>query len=284
MRTLPMNLSRSLFLAFTLTFFATITTYAETPTRKIIGRGTEDRKTGETLRLICAGNLDSETNEQSCSKIRFLVESQDGAQEQIIGPTLSIDVDAPLKKQLKQELKRTHLRAPFATKFPMTTALYVPSASNYYIGGWFFMAGLVQITRIQFSLGQAAITTTGNLLGPLALGLPILVDLLTMPFRKDIWGITGLDKEVTVRALQSRKVEAWQLLPRKISHRNFSLMLKRLAAVGESSVYSLNMNASETDLAYQSPTPLDAHVISSDSDESLDTALDQANFNEEGTI
>lgn len=218
-------------LTLLITTFALSTSvaHAEVP-RKIIGRGLEDRRTGEKIRLTCAGPFDAQKNEWDCSKLRFIYEVY-GQPDQFVGPALAIDVNAPLKQQLKDALKQNHLRADFQTKFPLTYIFYVPQEANQYVGGWAFTLGLSRIIAISFSIGKTAITTTGQLVGPVAFLLPPLIDLLTLPFRKSAWGITDLDQAVTITALKDRTLEAWQLRPKKISDRNFHVMLERLQQV-----------------------------------------------------
>lgn len=213
---------------------------------RVLGRGLVDRRTGEVLQMACVG---AEENELSCSKLRFLWTNTDGVQT-LLGPMLEVnDVDGITRKEIQQELRKHRLAAPVMPKnriFQASQAIYLGrTTKNIYVTQG--NNSLSQVTTLGVmgvtSWGVCALifnhgvmfTGAASLVWALPfIGVPLVVDLALLPFQiskmnREFGALFGgFGKKVTLKMLQDRSVNAWQLKPRGVSHRGFKRFMTAL--------------------------------------------------------
>jgi hypothetical protein len=233
------------------------------PPLKRLGQGIGDRRTGEKLQLACVGEVKGDSLERGCELIQFLATSA-GGDEVLVGPVLDLSKsNGSVTREIRDELKCYGLfkhvtsgrffyfsRIGFGDlgeekrsrcNNPRYSTLSKKEwedqrdrkddredrrnsilAPVFVVGG----AGVLAYFLITGALGTAG----AFLFVPGVYASMFVVDGISYPFRMLFQGPGGPlgVRAKNVEALESRAQVAWQIKPKKMSHRRFQRVLDRL--------------------------------------------------------
>lgn len=209
---------------------------------RVLGRGLVDRRTEEVLQIACVGP------ESSCELIQFLRTDTSGVQT-LHGPIMEIsDDDGITRSEILKTLREHELAAPVVAGnriFQVSQAIYLGKSTHAISNHAGPATPVVAVTAL-YGIGRAlpaiwfnngiAIAGAAGFAWVLPfVGVPLILDLAFLPFQitkmnREFGALFGgFGKNVTLKMMQDRSANAWQLKPRRVSHRGFERFMNALA-------------------------------------------------------